>query len=662
MRYRCSRCKTRGVVNIPSNFPAGKKVSVRCKKCGETHLINIGRLWPQEDSKSYDLFIPENNSLDDESDRRKIINNIWVKVTGRDGNNYPLFAFQGSYSYPHEIIQDLLEPLKKITRICYFELPGSRRNPLRVENVKSFDRKGLLYDAVFSLKNRLKAPRCYMLSHLSSAINLLDWVLSNPEDVCSLVLIEPDLYPEKVFTKITRSPEFKHTVEREKLTIHERRKFLYRLFRKAYKVPVENSHLLGLSSVISSGFSLQIMKGEIKSKVRRRSFTELSGIKTPASIYISKDGRKSVREDAFFLQSALPCSRVVELEKGGDWTAWLSREKILPDISSHILEKSCLKPDVPVGNSEIVGKSEKVGKIRTISGQPIVWQVISFIILCFSLTYGLSKLPLRPDYLKVSLPIILGSILSFLWFTAPQKMNIPVFLRLNTLHITAFFASLLSGVLLGFSWMSLKSSLPSTGWLSQWIPKIFVSAEMEFVGTMLYFISFLFAGLICFGVIENILLLRRSKLTLLIPVLLFSFVPLSVPDIIFKLPLALAAAYYYQKSGSLYSPFSLIGGFFAGINIFHLSSLQLAFLTDQLTGIPGYVAAALLFILTMVGLSVFQIKGSTVDAKKKYLYKLNQNLKLKQYIWLRKRGRITLAVSTAAAGVLIGFFSRSAIF
>ncbi len=669
MRYRCPSCGLKGIIRAPDYFSKVKKVGIKCARCGETFGLILGRLWPQDNPASYDSLLMETSGC-----RGTLIGSLWVEIKGTISNSHPLLVLQGHPAFPHELMHDLADFFADYTRVCYCEFPGTGRNRGGGTGRLAQD----LCDTIALLKARLEAPRVHLLSHLYTCPLALKAAQTRPDDICTLTLIEPQLARKDNFTGDLIKAGYLKREERERL--------LYSLFTECRQVPLEDIHLRGLARIMAPGFSAPAFRDFVENPAPEMDYRQVSRLETPTIIFSSVDGGKNSRNDALFLNSSLPDSEFVELKKGGDWAAWLSGDKFKNRAKTFNFR------------SEKQKDRARSRRTETLSGQPVGLILLFFILLTWGLTILLEFLPYQPLYMRKIVPPLVGAILPVLWFLVPKKINLFSLFRFRAFTLRNTLLPLLIGALFGLAWYillqapvqasagkillaglsqvkSLLTNLSEAGLLparlvpvgpllpglqpeaplSFAVPDILLSISASSEGRWLFLGSLIVQSVFVFGFLENMLMARRSRGKILLPVLVFTLTTLSLPDVAWRVPLGLISAFIFRKGLSIFSPLLLLLGFALS------SELPLRYLEASLLSYPGLDPAGLSafispLILVIIGttLSIWSAaSGKSAGPESLYFY---GTLSGKRFVWDKTIGMIIIMFSLVAAIIFMADF------
>jgi pimeloyl-ACP methyl ester carboxylesterase len=559
-----------------------------------------------------------------------------LESIGSRNGGIPLLVFPPHPSLPHDVMHDLLDSFGEYFRICYVEFPGTRRNPQEPGNRP--------YSAVFSdhveiLKEHLEAPRFHLLAHLGSASLALDIATHHPDSVASVVLLEPDLrFAEKVSRRqIVGKLQIAGAEQRQNRDPEE---LLMALLQDVWSSNLPQPHVRGLAKILSPGFQPEELNHDMVRSGSALRYATLSRSKTPLLVIYAQDGALGSRKDALFLQATVPAAVTESVEKGGAWAAWFRHSAIGKRLLSF------------KRGAESIDRGSPRKRPHTLSGQPLGWMVLIFALLATGLTLGSSLFRFQPDFMSRVIPPLLAGLLPIIWFLVPRKINPIAFFRLRYFSLQTVALPMVIGALLGAFYNSLLFTLATVS-IPVSLPSFVVSIAPGGRGRILELAAIATAGLFVFGVAENLWVMRRSRLRILMPILLFTLLPPAFPDILWKLPGGFAAAVLFAASLSFYSPLFLIAGF--GI----ASQLPIPF--DRLPiswgSIQGVIATVTLLAAAIMLTIFLGTMGKPVPPEELYFVRtLNREDRLLD--WKTSFGIITVVFSLIATAALIfGFLA-----
>lgn len=631
MRFRCPSCGFNGRVRIPDHFPIGKTTRIRCSRCRKLFPLTLGKLFPQERPESYQALVP--NSLRCQGTK---VGRLWVESVGRREDRTPVIPFPAHPSLSHEVMHDLMDPFREYFRICYIEFPGSRRNRQPAVNgtYSSF-----FLENLDLLKKHLGASRFHLLTHLSSAPLALDIAAHRPDSIASLILIEPDLCLADRFSKRSAKEKLRRLIH-DSHEHSDRNGLLLSVLQELWDSNLPAQHAKGLAKILAPGFYPEIFHHDLDRCQSRVRYLKVSRQKTPALIFYSRDGSDYARRDALFLQAALPTAESAAIEKGGAWAPWFGGSWFANKLLSFKRTGEGKNRPVPRRRS------------RTLNGQPLGWMVAIFALLAVGLTGGLSLLRFQPDFMSHVIPPLLAGVLPILWFLIPKKINPIRFFRFRGFSLRTVLLPPAVGTLLGIFFRSLLLTVGDVSLPASLLPS-FVAAAPTNQGRLFQFAAMAVLSLFVFGVAENLWILRRSRLQILMPMLLFTLLPPSFPAILWRLPVGFAAAILFAGGLSIFSPLFLLAGFAVASELplpFDLVPLSWQSYQGMVVTI-GVLAAAIL-LSVFVGTS-----GKPVPPEEVY-FSRTINRKDRLFRWEPGLGVVLVIFSLIAAGALIfGFIA-----
>lgn len=573
MRFRCPSCGFSGQVRVPASFPRGRSARVRCARCRNTFTLAVGRLWPQDTAEAYEALVPGALGCAGEK-----VGRLWVEITGARKGTPPLIALQPHPSFSHEVLHDLLDPFREHFPVVYLEFPGSRWNPDEPE-------RGALVPAVRDsldlLKVKLKAPRFHLLGHLDSCRLALRIASSRPQEVFSLILLEPLLrgFPRQELPWELASGQ--------ELSEEAAAATVQRLLVRHWSLSPEDPHVAGLAGLLSGGLSPALFRRSETALQHPGGYARLSRLRTPALIFSARDGTPAARADALYLCSTLPGAELAPLERGGAMAAWSGGTWF---VSKLLAFKQ---------GAERAAEERLHRRSQTAAGQPLGWLTALFTALTWGLQALLARYSPQPEHLRSVLPVLFGSLLPVLWFLVPRGLNPLVLLRFRAFKGRTVLLPLLIGGFLGTAFFSLLASgaVPGSAWppppgLAALSPSWAAALPLGHPGRLYAAAALLAGAAFSFGLVQNLALMRRLRGGLLLALLLFALVPLSWPDLLWTLPAAAAGALLFAHDLSVFAPLAVVAGAFFG------AELPAAYLRNAspLAGAPGWVLALLLLI------------------------------------------------------------------
>ncbi len=623
MRFQCPSCGFNGGVRIPNHLPKGKTVRIRCSRCQESFPLSLGKLFPQEYPAGYQALVPDSLGC-----KGIKVGRLWVETVGSREDRIPLVVFPAHPSLSHDVMHDLLDSFGEYFRICYLEFPGTRRNTRGTENQSYCS---LFSDHIEALKKHLRASRFHLLAHLGSAPLALDAANLHPDSITSVVLIEPDLCLAEQPSLRSITGKFKNRDPEE---------LLVSLLQNTWSSQLPQPHAQGLARIFSPGFRPADLNRDLVHSRSAFHYATLSRRKTPTLILYSQDSGDAARKCALYLQATLPAAETGTIERGGAWAAWFQQSAIANRLLSFKRRAESRERSLPRKRSQ------------TLSGQPLGWMVLAFAVLVACLTLGSSLFRFQPEFMSRVIPPLLAGLLPILWFVIPKKINPIAFFRFRRFSLRTVLLPLAIGAVLGAFFRSLlltleKVSLPAA------VPAFLLSIAPGSRGRLLELAGIVTVSLFVFGVAENLWVLRRSRLQILMPTLLFTLLPPAFPDILWKLPGGFAAAILFAASSSIYSPLFLIAGFGAA------SELPIPY--DRLPiswgSIEG-VAATIALLAAAVLLTVFVGTGGNSTHPEELYFAATINREGRLLRWSTSLGIVLVVFSLiAAAGLVFSFIA-----
>jgi pimeloyl-ACP methyl ester carboxylesterase len=630
MRFQCPACGFNGGVRIPAHLPKGKTVRIRCSRCNKPFPLSLGKLFPQEYPAGYQALVPD--SLGCSGTR---VGGLWIESVGSRNGGLPVLVFPHHPSLPHDVMHDLLDSFQEYIRICYVEFPATRRNP---QNPGNRSYSAVFCDHIEILKNHLGAQRFHLLAHLGSAALALEAAKRHPESVASVVLVEPDLrFAEKASRRsIVAKLETATTGQRRNLDPEQ---WLWALLQDLWSSNLPRLHVQGLAKILSPGFQPGELNHDMVQSGSTLHYPNLSRIKTPMLVIHAKDGTVSSRKDALFLQSAVPAAETERIEKGGAWAAWFRHSAIGNRLLSF--------------KRSVERKDRRLPRRRshTLSGQPLGWMILLYALLAVGLTFASSLFRFQPEFMSRFIPALLAGLLPIVWFLIPRKINLLAFFRLRYLSLQTAVLPLVIGALIGIFYKSLLLTL-ETASMPFSPPSFVISIAPGGPGRILELAGVAVTSLFVFGVAENLWVMRRSRLQILMPILLFTLLPPAFPDILWKLPGGFAAAVLFAANLSFYSPLFLIAGFTAATQLpIPIDSLPILWESIQGVAVTISMLAAMILLTILLG-----TRGRTISPEELYLPRINGEARALH--WSASLGIILVVFSTiAAAALVVGFLA-----
>ncbi len=543
-------------------------------------------------------------------------------------------------------MHDLVDPLSDYTRICYLEFPGTRRNPAAsAENgyFKSFE----------MIMERLKATEFHILGHKSSCSLALSTAAHFGREVCSaLILIEPLIAESPLQRAAQNDPQLFAFLQNNSTgnaaAAESRKEILFAILSEYNISELAEYHTRGLAGIMAPGLSVELLSGELQQPDNTLTYRSLSRIKAPALILTAaaatgQEARDKAHQqaidDIFFIGSSIPQAEIKRTEKPGDWNYWFSGENFTACVSSFIQRAKAR-------NREAAHPSN-----RTISTLPVGWLTAASILTIWGLAFLLHKATYVPDYMRRVVPVVVGSLTPLASFLLPRKINLFKLQRFSNLNSGRTLLAAAAGIFLGVSWAGLLLAFDVAAFFPPVIPTFLLSLPAGAQGSIFLFMAILLLQLLLFGVLENILIIRRSPAKILLPALLFSLMPLSFPDLIWQLPLGAASACLMYRQLSIYSPLTLLLGFALS------SELLLKYFNLNLPFFVLPAAAAffsILFLLTVL----LQPAASSSNSPLIRYYTDSLLSDGKHFPWRISRGVFISLLALAASAILIVGFLR----
>jgi pimeloyl-ACP methyl ester carboxylesterase len=631
MRFQCPACGFNGVVRIPAHLPKGKTVQIRCSRCSKPFPLSLGKLFPQEYPAGYQALIPDSLGCGGTK-----VGRLWLETVGSRKGGIPVLVFPPHPCLSHDVMHDLLDSFGEYFRICYLEFPGTRRNPQDPGN-RSYG--AIFNDHIEILKEHLGVSQFHLLAHLASAALALEAMNRHPDSVASVVLLEPDLrFADQASRRsITRKLEMASTAEQQNRDPEE---LLVPLLQDVWSSNLPQPHVQGLAKILSPGFQLDRLKQDLVQSRRTLRYTSLSRNKIPILVIYAKDSGVASRNDALFLKAAAPGAETQSIAKGGAWAAWF-RHSV---IGNRLLS---FKRSAETKNRGLPRK-----RSHTLSGQPLGWMVLLFALLAAGLTLGSSLFRFQPNFMSRVIPPLLAGLLPIIWFIIPKKINPIAFFRFRYFTLQTVALPLAIGALLGAFFKSLRLTLQTMS-LPASLPAFIISIAPGGQGRILELAGIAIASLFVFGAAENLWVMRRSRLQVLMPILLFTLLPPAFPDILWKLPGGFAAAVLFAANLSFYSPLFLIAGFSAATQLpIPYDRLPIVWGSIQGVAVTITLLAAAILLTVVLG-----TRGKRISPEALFFVDtLNREDRLLR--WKTSIGIITVVFSLiAAAAIVFGFLA-----
>jgi pimeloyl-ACP methyl ester carboxylesterase len=631
MRFQCPACGFSGGVRIPAHLPKGKTVRIRCSRCQKSFPLSLGKLFPQEYPAGYQALIPDSLSCGGTK-----VGRLWVETVGSREDRVPVIVFPAHPSLSHDVMHDLLDSFGDYFRICYLEFPGTRRNP-KGSGKQSYS--ALFSDHMELLKKHLGVLRFHLLAHLGSSPLALDIATRHPDSVTSVVLIEPDLRLAEHAARQSIIGKLKSTAAEERQN-GEHRELLVSLLQDVWCSKLPQPHAQGLAKILSPGFQPDHLNHDLIQSRSTLHYATLSRRKIPILIIFSRDGGEAARKCALYLQATLPAAETGTVEKGGAWAAWFRQSAIANKLLSFKRSAESKDPRTLRKRS------------HTLSGQPLGWMVLVFAILAAGSTLGSSLLRFQPEFMSGVIPSLLAGLLPILWFVIPKKINPIAFFRFRRFSLRTVLLPLAIGAVLGAFFRSLLLTLKNVS-LPAALPAFLISSAPGSRGRLLELVGAAIVSLFVFGVAENLWVLRRSRLQVLMPTVLFALLPPAFPDILWKLPGGFAASVLFATSLSIYAPLFLIAGFATASELpIPFDRLPIYWGSIQGVAVTTALLAAAILLTVFLGTS-----GNPVSPEELYFAgTINRQDRL--FRWGTSLGIVLIVFSLiAAAGLVFAFMA-----
>jgi len=510
---------------------------------------------------------------------------------------------------------------------------------------------------------RLKVKEFHILGHKASCSIALSTAAHFGREVCSaLILIEPLITESPLQRAAQNDPQLLAPVQNNSAgdspaggtspsvgnapATASREDILFAILSEYRTGELAEYHIRGLAGIMAPGLSVELLAGELKQPNEKPTYRKLSRIEAPALILTAAastaeeaedKAHQQAIEDIFFIDSSLPQAEIENAKKPGDWGCWFSAESFTATVSSFIQRAKKIR--------------KEAGRLRncTISALPVGWLTAASFLLIWGLTFLLHKVTYVPDYMRRVVPVVVGSLAPFASFLLPRKINLFQLQRFSNLNSGGTLLAAAAGTFLGISWSGLLLAFKGASPFPSIIPPFLLSLPAGAEGRIFLFMAILLLQLLLFGVLENILIIRRSPVKILLPALLFSLMPLSFPDLIWQLPLGAASACLMYRQLSIYSPLALLIGFALS------SELLLKYFNLNLPFFILPAAAAVFFILFLLAVLLQPAAGSIGNPLIRY-YTASLLRKSKHFPWRFSRGIfISLLALIASVIFIIGF-------
>jgi hypothetical protein len=276
--------------------------------------------------------------------------------------------------------------------------------------------------------------------------------------------------------------------------------------------------------------------------------------------------------------------------------------------------------------------------------------ILVFAVLAAGLSFGAGQFRFQPEFTARALPALLAGLLPILWFVFPKKMNPVVLLRFRRFPLSTVLISLGTGALLGVFYRSLLLTLETVA-LPSFLPESLISLAPGSRGRLLELAGIAVVGLFVFGVAANLWVLRRSKLQVLFPALLFTLLPPAFPDLLWRLPLGFAGAVLFAADLSIYAPLFLIAGFTAASESpIPLYRLPISWGSMQGVSVTIAVLAAAILLTVLLG-----TRGKPISPEDQYPAELLRRDE-RGLRWRASLGTVIIVFSLITATVLVFSF------
>jgi pimeloyl-ACP methyl ester carboxylesterase len=528
-------------VRIPDHLPKGKTVRIRCSRCQHSFPLSLGKLFPQEARESYQALVDDSLACEG-----TMVGRLWLEKVGSGKARTPVVALPAHPSLPHDVLHDLLDSLADYFPVCYLEFPGTRRNSQELEG-GAFS--NLFLQHLDRIKQHLGAARFHLLAHLCSAAVALEAVIRKPDSIASLILVEPHFCLAEKEPGRAAAKKL-HRILRDSQGPSDTERLLLSFLQDVWDSGLPERHAEGLAKILAPGVHLQNLRHDLVHSRSSLRYSSLSRKHTPVLILHSRDSGLYARRDSLFLQETLPAVQSAAVEQGGAWAPWFHNTWFATRLMS--FKRGAGADSRPPPRR----------RCQTLSGQPLGWMAGAFVLLAVGLARGLSFLPLQPDFMASAIPPLLAGLLPILWFLVPRRINPLAFVRFRGFSPASVLLPLVVGIFVAVFFRSLLLTLGRVS-LSLPLPPSLSSISPGSPGRLVGLSGIAVMSLFVFGVAQNLWIMRRSTLQILIPTLLFALVPPSFPDILWRLPLGFAAAILFAGSLSIYSVLFLLAGFAA---------------------------------------------------------------------------------------------------
>jgi hypothetical protein len=638
MQFHCPSCGFKGNVRIPAHLPKGKTVRIRCSRCQKPFPLSLGKLFPQEQTVSYQALTTDSLGC-----RGTKVGNLWIESKGPKDDRMPVLVLPSHPALAHDVMHDLMDPFTEFLRVCYLEFPGTARNPADLDH-RSYS--SLLGEHIPLLQKQLGAAGIHLLAHLSSAALALDTAVHQASSIASVILVEPDF--SLADPSANRSAHRKlNGMIRELQQEDDREELVAALLQDLWDSKLPQPHARGLAKILAPGFKPGNLNHPLIDSPSTLHYRKLSRQGTPVLIFHARDGSNEARRDAYYLQASLRTAETEPVEKGGAWAAWFRSSGVANRLLTfkRSVQSRGAAVSKPLRNAR--PSTALPQRSQTLNGQPLGWMVLVFALLAVGLAFVSSYFRFQPDFMAAVIPALLAGLLPILWFVIPRKINPIVFFRCCRLSLKTVVLPLVIGGLCGAFFRSLLLTLGDIP-LPDLIPSGLLSILPGNQGRLYQLAGVLVVCLFVFGVAGNLWVLRRSRLQVLMPTLLFTLLPPAFPDILWRLPLGFAAAVLFATSLSIFSPLFLLVGFSVVTQLpIPFEGIPVTWQSIQGVAITTAALAAAILLAVFLGTS-----GKGVAPEKAYFTRtINRNGRL--YKWGTNLGIVLVVFSVIAAGALI---------
>jgi pimeloyl-ACP methyl ester carboxylesterase len=634
MRFRCPTCGFRGGVRIPPHLPKGKTVRIRCSRCKKMFPLRLGRLFPQEHRESYRALVPDSLGC-----RGTKVGRLWLESVGSPQDRIPVVALPAHPALSHDVMHDLLDPFHEYFRICYLEFPGTRRNPRGLE-----DRPYalLLREHLFLIKKHLGASRFHVLAHLCSAPLALEIAGHQPDSVASVILLEPDFCMTGREQRGASGRRLREII-RGSNGWRDPGKQVFSVLQQVWHAMPPGQHSAGLAKILAPGFRAENLRDSLAYSRRLLRYPALSRLRTPVLILYAREGGVKARRDVRYLEATLRSVQTASVE-GGSWAAWFGSTWFGNKLMS--FKRA----------AEGEGRPPARRRSRTLNGQPLGWMILAFVLLAAGLGLGSGYFHFQPEYMARVIPPLLAGLLPIFWFLIPKKIDPLVFLRFRGFSARSVLLPVAAGILSGLFFRGLLLTLGSFS-LPLSLPPPLASSVASIAagdqGRLLELAGILLSSLFVFGVAENLWVLRRSALQILMPTFLFTLFPPAFPDILWKLPVGFMAATLFAGSLSIYSPLFLMGAFAASTELsIPVEQLPISWQSPQGVAVTTAALAAAVLLCVTLGTG-----GKAIAPEDQYFVN-TINREGRPFRWGVSLGIVIVFFSLiAASGLIFGFLA-----